>query len=130
MSIRQILDWGTFVQKYHDQIDWKGLEAFVESVGMLAYYRIMNGICVDYLGFSETLFPGGRHSAETRVMEDLFCPEFNDPCPSGLPAQLLWRFRRWRRGEWKHKLVYPETMLRTFFVQVKSHLMKPAHLRL
>lgn len=130
MSIRQILDWGTFVQKYHDRIDWKGLEAFVESVGMLAYYRIMNGICVDYLGFSETMFPAGRHSEEDRVMEDVFCPEFNDPCPSGLPAQLLWRYRRWRRGEWKHKLVYPETMLRTFFVQLKSHLMKPAHLRL
>ena len=63
-------------------------------------------------------------------MEDVFCPEFNDPCPSGFSAQLLWRFRRWRRGEWKHKLVYPESMLRTFFVQVKSHLMKPAHLRL
>lgn len=130
MSIRQILDWGTFVQKYHDRIDWKGLEEFVESVGMTPIFQILNGICVDYLGFSATLFPAGRHSAETRVMEDLFCPEFSAPCPSLILTQLIWRYRRWLRGAWKHKLVYPESMLRTFFVQVKSHLMKPAHLKI
>lgn len=128
MSLRQILDWATFVQKYHGRIDWKGLETFVESVGMMPFYQILNGICVDYLGFSAADFPAGRHSVEPRVMEDVLCPEFSDSCPSSLLSQWLWRYRRWCRGAWRQKLVYPESMLRSFFVQMKSHLMKPAEL--
>lgn len=128
MSLRQILDWATFVQKYHGRIDWKGLETFVESVGMMPFYQILNGICVVYLGFSAEDFPAGRHSAEARVMEDVLCPEFSDSCPSSLLSQWIWRYRRWRRGAWRQKLVSPESMLRTFFVQMKSHLMKPAEL--
>lgn len=128
MHLRHILDWGTFVQKYHSRIDWAGLEAFVESVGMTAFYRVLNGICVDYLGFPVEAFPTGRDAAEERVMADVLCPEFSAPCPSSLLSQWLWRYRRWRRGAWKQKLVYPESMFRTFFVQLKSHLMKPAGL--
>ena len=137
-NLRQILDWGTFVQKYHDRVDWNGLEAFVDSVGMLPFYQILNGICVDYLGFEAGDFPGGlspagfgstgRHPDEARVMEDVLCPEFTAPCPSFLLSQWLWRYRRWRAGSWKHRLVYPESLLRTFLVQLKSHLMKPAEM--
>ena len=128
MHVRHLLDWGTFVQKYHAQVDWAGLETFVESVGMTPIYRILNGICVDYLGFSASAFPSGRDASEQRVLADVLCPEFTDPCPSFLLSQWLWRYRRWRRGAWKQKLVYPESMFRTFFVQLKSHLMKPAEL--
>ena len=129
-NLRQILDWGTFMEKFHDRIDWKGLESFVESIGMMPFYRILNGICVDYLGFDPAVFPAGGHAQEDRVMENLLCPEFTDPCPSFILSQWLWRYRRWRRGAWKQKLVYPESMFRTFFVQLKSHLMKPASLKL
>lgn len=130
MSIRQLLDWGTFVQKYHDRIDWSGLVSFVDSVGMTPIFRILNGICVDYLGFAAELFPADRHPEEKRVLEDIFSPEFSDNCPSGILRELMWRFQRWKHGAWKHRLVYPESMLRTFFVQVVSHLMKPKSLKL
>lgn len=130
MTLRQLLDWGTFVQKYHDWIDWDALVSFVDAVGMTPIFRILNGICVDYLGFPADLFPDGRHPEEARVMEDLFSPEFSESCPSGLLRELFWRFRRWRRGAWKHRLVYPESLVRTFFVQIVSHLMKPSSLKL
>ena len=58
-----------FVLKYHDRIDWKALEAFVESTRTTAIYQILNGICVDYLGFSPEVFPAGRHPLESRVLE-------------------------------------------------------------
>ena len=131
MSLRQILDWGTFVQKYHDRIDWKGLESFVDSVGMTPFYQVLNGICVDYLGFPIHVFPSGRSSVEGRVMEDFFSPEFTDENPKGcLFGSLWWRYRRWKYNAWKHRLVYPESMLRTFLAQLKAHLMKPASLRM
>lgn len=128
MHLRHLLDWGTFVVKYSGRVDWAGLETFVESVGMTPIYRILNGICVDYLGFPAEVFPSGRNASEQRVLADVLSPEFSDPCPSFLLSQWLWRYRRWRRGAWKQKLVYPESMFRTFFVQLKSHLMKPAEL--
>ena len=128
--IRQILDWGTFVQKNHDRVDWKGLEEFLESVGMTAFYQILNGICVDYLGFSPSVFPTGRHPLENRVLEDILCPEFSAPCPSSLISQWLWRFRRWFHSTWKQKLVYPESLVRTFFIRLKTHLMHPELLKM
>ncbi len=130
INIRQILDWGLFVEKYRDRVDLKGLEAFVEKVGMTAFYRVLNGICVDYLGFSASAFTSERSAAELRVLEDVLCPEFSDPCPSSILAQWGWRFRRWRHRTWKQKLVYPEPLMRTFFVRLLSHLRDPASLKM
>ena len=131
MSLRQILDWGTFVQRYHDRIDWNGLVSFVDGVGMRPFMDVLDGICVDYLGFPAILFPSGRSDEESRVVEDLFAPEFSDKNPKGhFFGSLLWRYRRWKHNDWKHRLVYPESLLRTFFAQLKAHLMKPASLRM
>ena len=131
VNILQILDWGMFVQKYHDRIDWDGLTAFVDSVGMRPFMNVLNGICVNWLGFSTDFFPTGRSDAESRVVEDIFNPEFTDENPQGrFFGSLLWRYRRWRHNAWKHRLVYPESMLRTFFVQLGAHLMKPASLKM
>ena len=128
INIRQILDWGLFVEKNRDRIDWRGLEDFVEKVKMTAFYRVINGICVDYLGFSSTVFPTGRDASEQRVLEDMLCPEFSDPCPSFFLAQWLWRLRRWLRRAWKQKLVYPEPLMRTFFARLLSLLKNPGSL--
>ena len=125
INIRQILDWGMFVQKYHDRIDWKALEAFVDSTRTTAICQILNGICVDYLGFSPSVFPTGRHPQESRVLEDILCPEFSTPCPTFILSQWLWRLRRWLHRTWKLKLVYPESLVRTFFVRLGAHLRHP-----
>ena len=131
MTLRQILDWGTFVQRYHDRIDWDGLTAFVDSVGMRPFMNVLNGICVNWLGFSTGFFPTGRSNAESRIVEDIFNPEFTDKNPQGrFFGSLWWRYRRWQHNAWKHRLVYPESMLRTFFVQLGAHLMKPASLKM
>ena len=130
INIRQILDWGMFVQKYHDRIDWKSLEAFVESTRTTAIYQILNGICVDYLGFSPEVFPAGRHPLESRVLEDILCPEFSAPCPTFILSQWLWRLRRWLHRMWKLKLVYPEPLVRTFFARLMTHLMHPGTLKM
>ena len=118
-----------FVQKYHDRIDWKGLEEFVGATKTTAIYQILNGICVDYLGFSPEVFPAGRHPLEARVMEDILCPEFSDLCPTFILSQWFWRLRRWLHRTWKLKLVYPESLVRTFFVRLLSLLKDPASLK-
>lgn len=136
MSLRQILDWGTFVQRNYDRIDWEDLATFIDRVGMRPFMDVLNRICVDYLGFSHDLFPVGlipsdRSEMEIRVVEDIVAPEFSSQNPKGhFFASLYWRYRRWKHNGWKHRLVYPESMLRTFFVQLLAHLMKPASLKM
>lgn len=136
MSLRQIMDWGTFVLKYHDGIDWDGLVSFVDRIGMRPFMDILNEICVEYLGFSTDIFPvrlstSSRSGIQTRVVEDIFAPEFADKNPKDhFFSSLFWRYRRWKHNGWKHRLVYPESMLRTFFVQLRAHLLKPASLRI
>ena len=130
INIRQILDWGMFVQKYHDRIDWKALESFVGSTRTTAIYQILNGICVDYLGFSRDVFPAGRHPLESRVLEDILSPEFSDPCPTSLLSQWHWRLRRWLHRTWKQRLVYPEPLVRTFFVRLMTHMKHPEVLKM
>ena len=130
INIRQILDWGMFVKKYRDRIDWKALEAFVESTRTTAIYQILNGICVDFLGFSPAVFPAGRHPLESRVLEDILCPEFSAPCPTFILSQWLWRLRRWLHRTWKLRLVYPESLVRTFFVRLGTHLTHPEELKM
>ena len=119
-----------FVQKYHDRIDWKAMEPFVESTSTTAIYQILNGICVDYLGFSPAVFPAGRHPLESRVLEDILCPEFSAPCPTFILSQWLWRLRRWFHRTWKLRLVYPESLVRTFFARLGTHLTNPGELRM
>lgn len=131
MSLRQILDWGTFVRRYHDRIDWNSLTSFVDKVGMRPFMDVLNGICVDCLGFPTVFFPSRRSTMEGRVVEDIFHPEFADINPKGhFFGSLWWRYRRWKHNAWKHRLVYPESMLRTFFVQLKAHMMKPASFKM
>ena len=119
-----------FVQAYLDRIDWKGLEAFVESTLTTAIYQILNGICVDYLGFSPEVFPAGRHPLESRVLDDILCPEFSAPCPTFILSQWLWRLRRWLHRMLKLRLVYPESLVRTFFVRLGTHLAHPGELKI
>ncbi len=131
MSLRQILDWGTFVQRYHDRVDWDSLTAFVDNVGMRPFLDVLNGICVNRLGFPSSVFPSERSVEEARIVKDIFQPEFADTPPKGnFLGDLWWRYRRWKHNAWKHRLVYPESMLRTFFVQLRSHLMKPASFKM
>ncbi len=130
LKLRQILDWGLFVKKNHDRIDREAFETFVESIRMADFYRILNGICVDYLGFSPDLFPVARNPLEERVLEDILSPEFSDTCPNFILSQWFWRLRRWLHGIWKQNLVYPEPPARTFLLRLMTHLTHPKSLKL
>ena len=130
MSIRQLLDWGFFVQRYHDKVDWNWIISLLSEVGSLSFFRIINGICVDQLGFSKDYFPKDRDILQERVLNDLFEPEFKAIVPAGFISSLVWRYNRWHSNAWKHHLVYPESMNKTFFAQLWTHVLKPHSFKL
>lgn len=133
IGLRHLLDWKYFVEKSAATIDWASLERFAVEMNMHRFMHCINGICVDYLGMSESLLPPFERdrNLEQRVLAEIFTPEFSEPKPSnaGLLRSWSYMFRRWWANRWKHRIVYREGLVTTFFVQLRSHLMKPKSLR-
>ena len=127
VTLRQILDWGFHVQKYHDEIDWKWLDGVMEQYHMKEFYNCINAICVEELGFEAGIFNGVQFNPalKDRVLEDILDPKFPREEPKNLITRLVFKCRRWKGNAWKHELCYKESLLSGFWSGVWNHLLKP-----
>ena len=128
ITLRQVLDWGFFVEKHKNEVDWKWLEETLERFGMKQMYDIFNAICVDELGFELGLFPKIQYSPmlKDRVLNDILAREFAGKLPKNVICRVPYKYRRWKANEWKHELCYNESMRSAFWNGVKNHLLKPS----
>lgn len=125
LNLRQVLDWGFFVRAHHTEVDWKEASDFLKKIGLYTFFNQVNAICVDYLGFDETVFPSveRKEGLEERILADILHPEFAEEKPSsGLLPIFTFKFRRWWHNRWKHPLVYKEWLLPMFLTLLWSHL--------
>ncbi len=132
IGLRHLLDWALFVQRYHDRIDWARLESIARAQNMHRFLYCMNALAIDAFGISPDCFPPFERDTalEQRVLNDILHPEFDEQPPHGnIIRGLVFKFRRWWANRWKHRIVYREGLLRTFFVQLYSHLLKPKSLK-
>ena len=133
IGIRHLLDWRYYVEVYNDRIDWTWLEEFAREMNMHRFLYAMNAICVDYLGLPQSKAPSFDRDKqlEDRVLGEILSPEFSDEKPqnAGYISSWIFMFNRWWTNRWKHKIVYRESLLATFVVQVWSHLLKPKSLK-
>lgn len=60
-----------------------------------------------------------------RVLIDTLDPEFSGREPYNLFKRWLFRFRRWKTHEWKHKICYEDSLASIFMRAVWSHMLKP-----
>lgn len=127
-TLRHLLDWGFFVQKHTDEIDWEWLESKLEYFGMKKLYDIFIAICVGDLGFKVNIFPKVQFDPglKDRVLKDILSPEFSEKEKGGFLSRAVYKYRRWRANGWKHKLCFKETMWSAFWSGVWSHLLKPS----
>lgn len=127
MNLRQLMDWGFFVEKHKEDVDWDWLTGMIEEFHLTEFYNIMNAICVEDLGFEAESFPAGQveSSLKARVLADVLSPEFGGDEPKNLFARVAFKYRRWRANEWKHKLCFKESMWSIFWTAVWSHILKP-----
>lgn len=127
-QLRQLLDWGFFVEKHLNEIDWKWLEEVLEKYGMKKLYDIFNAICVGDLGFDVHIFPMVQFdpSLKDRVLNDILSPEFSEIERGGFVSRAIFKYRRWRANTWKHELCFKESVWSAFWSGVWGHLMKPA----
>jgi len=127
INLRQIIDWGFFVEKHGNEVDWKWLMDVLEEYGMLPAFNIFNAICVEDLGFEASIFPQLQFSpiVKDRALNEILYAESTNNGPKALLPKLLYRYRRWKGSEWKHELCYKESMWSAFWYGVWSHIIKP-----
>ena len=133
IKLRHILDWAKFIIRYHNEIDWKWLFKISEQYNMHQFLYGINSIVIKYFGVSQDMIPHFpcNSKLEDRILNDILS---QDECISELQnryllSRVLFRFRRWWRNRWKHRIVYNEGLIQTFFTQVYSHLLKPKSLK-
>lgn len=132
ISLRQVLDWGFFVEKHGDAVDWPYVLGVLDEFGMRELFNVFNAICVEDLGFSSSKFLISGSTSEVdrtlneRVMNEILSPEFVGETPSTLIPRIAFKYRRWRANEWKHRLCYKESMWSAFWSGVWNHLLKPS----
>lgn len=128
LNLRQLLDWAFFVKAHGREVEWAWLENILEQFGMKRLYNVFNAICVGDLGFDVSLFPEVQFDQDLKdkVLKEILSPAIANDKPRKLFPRIIWKWHRWRANEWKHKLVYKESMWSAFWSGVWGHLLKPA----
>jgi hypothetical protein len=132
INIRHLLDWSLLIQNNSKSIDWQWLYKIAREQNMEKFLNSLNAISIEYFGLEKEALPEFERNRELeqRVLNDIISPEFSEGMPTtGFVKRLMYRYRRWWANRWKHRIVYREGLLYTFFVQIYSHLLKPKTLK-
>jgi hypothetical protein len=127
VNLRQVLDWGFFVEKNTQVIDWVWLTEVLKNHHIMDFFNIVNAFCVEEMGFDSRIFPAVQFLPELkqRVIRDMLDPKYSATEPVKLLPRLIYKYRRWQGNAWKQNICYKESRWSVFWSGLMSHLMKP-----
>ena len=129
ITLRHVLDVGTFFRQYHSHIDWPLVFKVYKEERMLRFFNAIATICVEYLGIDAACFASDdklyTYQSDTsladRILSDIF--EKKDALPMStagidtIGKKLCYaidKSRRWWHNRWKYQLVYNESLVESF----------------
>ena len=121
IMLRPLLDWGFFVKKHGERVDWRWLIETARDYNMHIFLSAINNICISSLGFEASLFPKMERypEYEGRILtEVLNVPDIVKDASAWL------RTKRWWQHRWKHRICYSDSMLSSFVTSVVSNVFK------
>lgn len=126
IMLRQVVDWGFFVEKHGKDIDWNYVLNVLDQFGMRQMFNTINAICVGDLGFEVASFPTVQFdpNLKDRVVKEILAPKYSASVPKSIFSRVVFKVRRWRDNEWKHQLCYMDSMWSAFWSGVWNHLLK------
>lgn len=133
LNLRQLLDWVLFVEKRNEDMDWDYFWSTAKKMGMEKFVLCMAFIAIEQLSFEKSIFhipdeymdfQKCEHDLIDKVFDDILHPTDEGNDGKGL-VYVVRRFKLWKRNLWKHRIVYSDSVVSTFYAQIKSHLMKP-----
>ena len=127
VSVRHLCDWKQFVEAEGENVDWERVNKVYAEYNMKRFADAITALCIDHLGMKRDVIPGVERDAklENRILNDILYAEFSEEKPEGCLRIVWWKTRRFFANRWKHKLVYNESWLWTFFQSSWAHLIKP-----
>lgn len=128
ISLRQVLDWAFFVEKHSKEVDWNWLDEMLDKYNMKDFYGCLNAICVEDLAFDACLFNEVQFNPEIKdkVLDDILFPRYPLAEPKGFLRKYVYKYRRWKGNEWKHRLCYKESRSTEFWQGIMEHVFKPS----
>ena len=99
------------------------MEKFVLCMVFIAVEQFSFEKSIFYVPKEYADFHSQEHNLIDRVLDDILHP--TDGNSDGKGIYIVNRYSLWKRNLWKHKIVYTDSVLSTFFAQLKSHLIKP-----
>lgn len=120
ITLRQVLDVGTFFQRYHSKIDWALIFKVYKEERMLRFFNAITTICAEYLGIDAACFASDDKqytyqsdiTLADRILSDIF--EKKDVLPmttAGIDTigkklkYAIDKSHRWWHNRWKYQLV-------------------------
>lgn len=129
ITLRQVLDVGTFFQRYHSKIDWALIFKVYKEERMLRFFNAIATICVECLGIDVACFASDdkqyTYQSDTalaeRVLSDIFAKKDVLPMSTAgidtIGKKLRYaidKSHRWWHNRWKYQLVYNENLVESF----------------
>lgn len=130
INLRQMIDWGFFVEKHTREINWSWLCDILEKYHMIDFFNCINAICVGDLGFSAKIFPNVQFhpSLKDKMLQDIWEPKFVAEEPKLFFMRLIYKYNRWQGNAWKQSLCFGESRWTMFWQSLWAHLLKPSSL--
>ena len=137
ITLRHVLDVGTFFQKFHSQIDWALVFNVYKKERMLRFFNAIATLCVEYLGIDAACFASDdkqyTYQSDTtlakRILSDIF--EKKDVLPmttAGIDTigkklkYAIDKSHRWWHNRWKYQLVYNENLAESFWWLARNRI--------
>ena len=137
ITLRHVLDVGTFFHRYHSKIDWGLVFNVYKEERMLRFFNAIATICVEYLGIDATCFASDdkQYSYQSditladRILSDIF--EKKDVLPmttTGIDTigkklkYAIDKSHRWWHNRWKYQLVYNENLVESFWWLARNRM--------
>ena len=137
ITLRHLLDVGTFFCRYHAELDWAFVFNVYEQEGMMQFFNAIATICVEYIGMNADCFASNdklySYKTDTnlanRILSDIFEKKEILPMSTigidtvGKKIKYgITKTLRWWRNRWKYGLVYNENLCQSFWWLAKNRM--------
>lgn len=136
ITLRHLLDLGIFFQSHFSEIDWSFVLNVYEKENMMDFFNAISTICTRVFGIDWKYFSGSVECEDLadKVLRDIFTEYESLPMSNDALSRMgIFRYgvvksSRWWRNRWKYKMVYNESLLKSFWGLAVNRLNSYAHL--
>lgn len=130
ISIRHLIDWSLFIERFGDEVDWTKLYALADEFKFRPYLDCLNAMCCDYIGLERKPFLTVSQDKKTVAKawaDTLECGK--ESIPQNFIKGWIYRFNRRFANVWKQRMVYRDGVVSSFLLSAAIHIIKPKYWR-